>query len=211
MAINDILSSVLETIGLKKSEEDRARQEIEHQEEELRCANDALSALDEELQAAEQRLRTVKAQYDAATGSMKKSREALLLSLMKDFRHIQERQQITLARRDSVQALLQQRRLELEQLLHPVETDALEEAADAKKELLEDLHERDEALGQLEENTYQPEVQTVDTSSQTAADKEAEKAAAAKLEKEYAELMGDEPAKTPEKPSTTETNPQEIA
>ena len=211
MAINDIISSVLETIGLKQSEADRARKEVERQEEELRCANDALAALDEELQAAEQRLRTVKAQYDAATGSMKKSREALLQSLMKDFRHLQERQQITLARRDSVQALLQQRRLELEHLLHPVETDALEEAADVKKELLDDLHERDEALGQLEEQVYQPTVPAVATDSQTDAAKEAERIAAAKLEKEYAELMGEEPTKTPAKPSDTENKPQEIA
>ena len=133
---------------------------------------------------------------------------------MKDLRHIQERQQVTFSRRDATQALLQQRRLEFEQLLHPVQTEALEEAADAKQEFLEDLRERDEALGTLEENTYQPP-ETIPQTAPNAVDAARDAAAAARLEREYAELMGETP-ETPEPavPNGRETPaqvPEEIA
>ena len=156
MVINDFLCHLLEKLGLKKSEKERLQEDITRLEEELRCANDALSDLDEELQDVERRFRKAKALYDDTNGSMKKSREAAVRSLLTDYRHLQERQQVALARRDAVQALLHQRKLELEHRLHSVEIEDLDEAIDIKKDMLYDLRERDKALTELEKNTYQP-------------------------------------------------------
>ena len=195
MDINDFICKLLQKLGLKKTETGRVKEDIARLEEELRDVNDALSALEEELQATEQRLRNAKAQYDAAFGTMKAGREALVRSLMKECKHVQERQQVTLARRDAVQALLQQRRLELEQLLHPIDTEALEEATDDKKDLLHNLYERDKARDELEKNTYQPGVSAEEAAAAENAAKAAEAEAQARLEREYAELMGEEPQK----------------
>lgn len=204
MDINDLLCKLLERLGLKKDAKRRIQDEIAHLEEELRDANDAVSSLEDELKATEQRLRNAKAQYDDAMGSVKAGREALVRSLMKECKNVQERQQVTIARRDAVQALLQQRRLELEQLLHPIEAEALEEAADDKTDLLHDLNERDKARDRLEKNTYQPSVSPEETAAAEKAAKAAEAEAAARLERDYAELMGEKPQKAPEPQNTKE-------
>ena len=211
MDINDFICKLLIKLGLKKGEKERIRDGIARLEEELRDVNDDLSALEEELQASEQRLRSAKAQYDAAAGTMKAGREALVRSLMKECKNVQERQQVTLARRDAVQALLQQRRLELEQLLHPVETDTLADATDDKKELLRDLRERDKVRDELEKNTYQPSVSSEDATAATNAAKAAEAEAQARLEREYAELMGEEPPKASEQSKQPEDDTQKTA
>ncbi|MBR6058949.1 MAG: hypothetical protein IKP58_12350 [Victivallales bacterium] len=205
MDINDFICKLLEKVGLKKDEKGRIKDEIARLEEELRDANDVVSSLEEELKATEQRLRNAKAQYDDAMGSVKAGREALVRSLMKECKNVQERQQVTIARRDAVQALLQQRRLELEQLLHPVQTDALEEANDNKKDILYDLRERDKARDQLEKNTYQPSVSSEEAAAAENAAKAAEAEAAARLEREYAELMGEKPQKAHEPPKTDDS------
>ena len=205
MDINDFICKLLEKVGLKKDEKRRIRDEIIRLEEELRNVNDVVSSLEEELKTTEQRLRNAKAQYDESTGTVKAGREALVRSLMKECKNVQERQQVTIARRDAVQALLQQKRLELEQLLHPVETDALEEANDVKKEILYDLRERDKARDQLEKNTYQPSVSSEEAAAAENAAKAAEAEAAARLEREYAELMGEKSPKAPEPPKTDES------
>lgn len=161
MVINDFLCHLLEKLGLKKSLNERIREDITRLEEELRSANDVLCDLDEELQAAEQRFRNAKALFDKAEGAMKTSREATVRSLMTECRHVQERQQLARLRRDAVQALLHQRKLELEHRLHSVETEDLDEALDIKKDMLYDLRERDKALAELEKNTYRPN-ETID-------------------------------------------------
>ena len=156
MVINDFLCHLLEKLGLKKSPKERIQEDITRLEEELRCANDALCELDEELLATEQRFRNAKALFDNADGAIKTSREATVRSLMTECRHVQERQQLARLRRDAVQSLLHQRKLELEHRLHSVETEDLDEAIDIKKDMLYDLRERDKALAELEKNTYRP-------------------------------------------------------
>lgn len=207
MPINDIISGLLEKIGLKKGEVALARDAIARLEEELRCANDDLSAQDEELQGVERQLRAAKAQYDAATGVMKRSREAVVRSLMKKLELIQERQQITLAHRDSTQALLHQSRLDLDKLLHPVATEQLEEAGDRKRELLEELQERDLAQGELEKQTYQPGATNDESRTTPVSDAEAD----ARLQQDFARLMGEEPAKPASDTAEAEEKPQELA
>lgn len=207
MFINDFLCRLLESLGLKRSEMERVRDDIARLAEELCCVNDALSNLDEELQAAERRFRNAKALYDDADGTMKKSRETLLLSVMKDCKHIQERQHLMSARRNALQALLHQRRLELEQLQHPVETDALEEAIDIKKEMLYNFSECDKALDELEGRKYQP-LKNASTKDNV---KTVETDVASPQEREYDELMDNDAIKNSEKSKKKDDKAQKTA
>lgn len=203
MVINDFLCHLLEKLGLKKSLNERIQEDITRLEEELRCANDALSDLDDELQAAEQRCSNAKALYDKAEGTMKTSREATVRSLMMECRHVQERQQLARLRRDAVQALLHQRKLELEHRSHSVEIEDLDEAIDIKKDMLYDLRERDKALTELEKNTYRPN----ETNSKTPDKMPETEVNTERISTEQTV----EPVNAPEPQTTPENEPQKTA
>lgn len=154
MAINDILSNLLTKTGLKKTDEQKCTAAIAALEEDIRNRYDELECKVDEARRLEGRIRQVKEQYDKATPASKKLLEAQLKSLMGDFRHLQERQGLTLRNIEKSKLLLQNKRIELENLHHPADVVAIEEAAETKDDILSELKREDREIASLKEKTY---------------------------------------------------------
>lgn len=187
MAINDILAELAVKIGLKKTDLQRCESSIAELEEQIRDLYDELERKLEEARQLEARIRKIKAQYDQAAPASKKLLESQLKSLMGDFRHLQELQDLTLRNIEKSKLLLQSRRMELEVLLHPVEVDAVEDAADAKQELLDDLKDEDRELAKLKDKAYVREEESEADRPTTPAYDQARKEA---LNREFESLFG---------------------
>lgn len=192
MAMNDILSALLTRLGLKTSEKDLCERAIRLHEENLKDLHDRLQEQMDEVKSLETRLRKLKSDYDVATPASKTLYEAQIRSLMKDFERARERQRLTLRNIEKEKALLQNRRLEAENLDHPTDVAAVEESEDRKDELLDDLQEEDASLEALAGKTYgcsSDEEETCETKTTRRDDD---------LSADVAAILGEEPVKKAE-------------
>lgn len=165
MALNDILSALVEKIGLRKSDRRRCEEAIAEHGYRIRDLDRRLSGLVEEARTVERRLRELKAAYDAATAQSRALLEAQIRSGMRDFARIRELQVLTLRNQEKEKTLLNARRLELENLDHPTDEAAVDEARSRKEDLIEDLRDEDETLADLGNLQYNPDGTAADAAT----------------------------------------------
>lgn len=159
MALNDILSTLVEKMGLKKSDRRRCEEAIAEHEYRIKDLDRRLAGLVEEARTVERRLRELKVAYDAATVQARGLLEAQIRSGMRDFARIRELQTLTLRNQEKEKTLLNACRLELENLDHPTDEVAVDEARSRK----EDLQDEDETLADLDNLRYDPHESAIDT------------------------------------------------
>ena len=157
MALNDTISSLLEKIGLKKSDLGKCRDAILAHEERIKDLNDDLSGKFDEMQRLERSLRDLKAKYDAASQASRKLLESQIRSLMRDFSGLKEMQDIVLRNLEKEKLLLRNRRIELEHLRHPTDVDSIVDAQERKDEIISDLEEEDAEVSELAGRVYRRE------------------------------------------------------
>lgn len=163
MALNDILSTLVEKMGLKKSDRRRCEEAIAEHEYRIKDLDRRLAGLVEEARTVERRLRELKVAYDAATVQARGLLEAQIRSGMRDFARIRELQTLTLRNQEKEKTLLNACRLELENLDHPTDEVAVDEARSRKEDLIEDLQDEDETLADLDNLRYDPHKSAIDT------------------------------------------------
>ena len=154
MAINDILSGLLVKTGLKKTELQKCESAIAAHEERIRDLFDELSERTAESGRLESRIRKLKGEYDLATPVSKPLLEAQIRSLVGDFKHLKELQDLVLRNIEKEKLLLQGRRMEREHLRHPVDVGSVEEALETKEGMLDDLKDEDAELARLGRTSY---------------------------------------------------------
>ena len=154
MAINDILSGLLVKTGLKKTDLQKCEAVIAEHEERIKDLFDELADRTSESRFLEERIRKLKGEYDVAAPVSKPLLEAQIRSLMGDFRHLKELQDLVLRNIEKEKLLLQGRRMERENLRHPVSVETVEEAVETKESILDDLKDEDAELARLEGTSY---------------------------------------------------------
>ena len=206
MAINGILSSILEKTGLRKSEIGKCELAIAEMEARIRDLHDELEAKGSETKDLERRLRLLKSQYDAATPASKRLLEAQMRSLMGDYDRIGELQGLILRNIEKNKSLLAAKRMELETLRHPVDQDSVEDAIDAKREIVADLKDEDKSLEKLAGTTYERESEPLPESGGKVRDEAAERAREGDFERRLEALIGkpDAPAPAQDGPEVSE-------
>jgi len=154
MAINDILSGLLVKTGLKKTDLQKCEEAIAEHEERIRDLFDELAERTAESGRLESRIRKLKGEYDLAAPVSKPLLEAQIRSLMGDFKHLKELQDLVLRNIEKEKLLLQGRRMERESLRHPVDVGVVEDAVEAKEGVLDGLKEEDAELARLGRTSY---------------------------------------------------------
>lgn len=196
MALTDILASLLSKAGGKKDEKALCERAILEHEERIRDLNDRRMEQMESVKTLEDRIRHLKAEYNAASPAAKRLYEAQIRSLMKDYARAQEMMELTLRNVEKEKQLLQNRRLQQQHLLYPTDENAIEDAIDRKEEIVEDLHSEDALMEELEGKTYR---RGEEDETATATAQQTDEQRQASLEKDLAALLGEEkPGKDPE-------------
>lgn len=160
MAINDILSGLLVKTGLKKTDLQKCEAAIAEHEERIKDLFDELAERTAESGRLESRIRKLKGEYDLATPASKPLLEAQIRSLMGDFKHLKELQDLVLRNIEKEKLLLQGRRMERENLRHPVDVGAVEEVVETKEGILDDLKDEDAELARLGQTSYVRDVES---------------------------------------------------
>lgn len=154
MAINDILSGLLVKAGLKKTDLQKCEAAIAEHEERIKDLFDELADRTAESKRLEERIRKLKGEYDVAAPVSKPLLEAQIRSLMGDFKHLKELQDLVLRNIEKEKLLLQGRRMERESLRRPVDVGAVEDAVETQKGILDDLKDEDAELMRLGQTSY---------------------------------------------------------
>lgn len=184
MSINEILSRLLVLTGLKKSGVRLCEDAISAHENRIKDINDQIAEQMSKIDTLERRLHILKREYDAASPAAKPLHEAKLRSCMHDFKLEKELQAIKMRNLNKEKLLLQNRRIELECLLHPVDGDAVDEVQDVKKDILSELEDEDGRLEELGAAVYEHNDETVSNVDIPNRDREL------KLERDFAALLG---------------------
>lgn len=184
MSINEILSRLLVRTGLKKSEVRLCEDAISAHENRIKDINDQIAGQMSKIETLERRLHILKKEYDAASPAAKPLYEAKLRSCMHDFKLEKELQSIKMRNLNKEKLLLQNRRIELECLLHPVDPDAVDEVQDVKKDILSELEDEDGRLEELGAAVYEHSDESVSGVDMPDRDREIQ------LERDFAALLG---------------------
>ena len=185
MAINDFLSGLLVAVGLKKSERRKLEGDIERGEARVRELFDKMEEHISQIRVTEARLRELKEKFEKSANAVKNAYALQIRSLMNVLRNSQEARELIAREIDKENALLCERRIVLEKLLHPTDTEEIETLAEDKREVVSDIRDEDKAIERLNKEKYAPKT----------ADDEAEAEAPgvevdyAELEKQMAELL----------------------
>ena len=206
MAINDVISAVLTKFGLKQTEAQKCEAAIGELEEKIRNLYDQLNERIDESKRLEARISKLKAQYDIANSATRQLLEDQIRSLLRECKHIKERQGLLLRNIEREKAMKHACELKLDNLRNPTDVDAVGEMAEDKREMVEDLKEEDKALAELAGIKYEREArQDESIIDNPAANKAREEA----LNREIEALFGASKKVKPEAP-VSET-PSEIA
>lgn len=187
MALNDILSRLMIKIGVKKSETALCAEAICRHEDRIKDFNDLLGLQLEDVKKLENRIRALKTEYDSAGQAGKRLYESQIRSLMKDFGRAREIHDLTLRNLEKEKLLLQNRRLELENLQNPVDESEIDDVIAAKDELVTEIRKEDEVISELENTVYSRNENAVTDSDGILPDSERD----ALLEKDLSSLLGD--------------------
>lgn len=207
MAINDILSSLLEKTGIKKSNVRKCEDAIAELEGRIRDLHDELEGKGEEIKLLESRLRTLKERYDASSPAAKKLLDAQIRSLISDYKRMEEMQGLILRNIEKHKALLAAKNMELETLRHPVDAGVVDDAIDTKQEIVDDLKDEDKSLDKLSETTYEKEEEA--TARLVVRDEAADKARDEALERDLEALLGkQEEIPEAKRPEVSEPEPE---
>lgn len=206
MAINDVISSILTKLGLKQTEMQKCESAIDELEEKIRNLYDQLNDRIDECKRLEGRIGKLKVQYDAANAATRQLLEEQIRSLLRECKHIKERQGLLLRNIEREKALKHACELKLDNLRNPTDVDTVGEMAEDKREIVEDLKEEDKALAELARVKYEREAQPDDSIID---DPAANKAREEALNREIEALFGPS-KKTEPKPQVSES-PSEIA
>lgn len=207
MAINDILSSLLEKTGIKKSNVRKCEDAIAELEGRIRDLHDELEGKGEEIKLLESRLRTLKERYDASSPAAKKLLDAQIRSLISDYKRMEEMQGLILRNIEKNKSLLAAKSMVLETLRHPVDAEGVEDAIDSKQEMIGDLKDEDKSLNKLAGTTY--EIEDGMPAGQIVRDAASGKTRDEALERDLEALLG-KPTANPEakSPEVSETEPE---
>lgn len=205
MALNDMLAALLIKIGLRKTEAQRLHSEIERLEEHIRDLQDDLDDKVDESGRLVDKMRRLQGRRDAAAPAERLLLEDQIRSLMRDFKHLKERQSFALRNIEKAKLLLQNRKLEFEHLKHPVDAFEIEDVTEAKREMLEEMREEDAEISKLDGMTYERE----HMEEQASNGDEMVKARSAALDRELEALIGKPESSTNQE--TSSEQPPEIA
>lgn len=203
MALNDILAALLIKVGLRKTEAQQLHAEIERLEEHIRDLQDDLDDKVDESGMLVDQMRRLQGRRDAAAPAARQLLEDQIRSLMRDFKHLKERQALTLRNIEKAKLLLQNRKLEFEHLKHPVDAFEIGDVAEAKREMLEDIHEEDAEISKLDGMTYEREQMDEQASNVD----EMTKARSAALDRELEALIG-KPESSANQETSSEQTPE---
>ncbi len=154
MAINDFLSNLLISVGLKTSERELLEKKISEHENNIRTFNDQFSEHIKEIEAKERILRNLKEKYNEAQGTVKKTYEAQLRSIMKELDAMKEYRDLVIRNLDKEKVLLRNRKLALENLLHPANPAEIEDVMIDKEDMIENLKAEDRSITELDGIQY---------------------------------------------------------
>lgn len=156
MTAHNWIITLLETLGLKSSEEKRLQREIADCEERIRSLNREIKTLIEEIKELELRGRDMKKEYDSQKGVSRETVRIRLENLLKQLKHYKERNTL-LAQNLNAETLVRHNLLlKLNHLLHNRPADDLWEIRTEKENLIAEENENAAASAKLD-NTSLPQ------------------------------------------------------
>ena len=205
MAINDSLSKMLVSVGLKKSDVRRTKEEIERREIRVKELFDKMAGHIEQLRITEARLRELRGQYEKSSNAVKNAYALQIRSVMKELNDSQESRELIAREIDKENTVLHNLRIILEKQENPVDPDAITDITEGKEEMLQEFEREDREMAELNRTTYAAETgDEQETRTGSEIDYDA-------LEKELGAMLDNPDAPSADKGKNDSGNPREDA
>ena len=205
MAINDSLSKMLVSVGLKKSDIRRTKEEIERREMRVKELFDKMAGHIEQLRITEARLRELRGQYEKSSNAVKNAYALQIRSVMKELNDSQESRELIAREIDKENTVLHNLRIILEKQENPVDPDAITDITEGKEEMLQEFEREDREMAELNRTTYAAETgDEQETRTGSEIDYDA-------LEKELGAMLDNPDAPSADKENNDSGNPREDA
>ena len=155
MAINDILSDVVQTLGLKDSEIATLKKKIAELEGSIRNNNDRLNDLKEKILKVDEKLRVAKVEYQQSSDSVKAIIKRQIQTLFKEKERFEQDIHMFADRVDTDSEIRHKLSSVIYALENPSQVELIGDTLSDMEQVLRDREDEDKALEKLSAAKYE--------------------------------------------------------